>query len=148
MWFVRQKGESSVAYSSPECLSGAGRHSDELARTQSPSIYSQVLLRLLLLYLRPCRHFHQALPGSALVPSRPNVRIDDDLRSAPSANRYVHAIESVTTCRARTPRSLFGVADMSVVVQGGGMLVSIARSGLVEGAEVVTCMQALTTHVA
>jgi hypothetical protein len=35
---------------------------------------------------------------------------------------------------------------MSVVVQGGGMLVSIARSGLVEGAEVVTCMQALTTH--
>lgn len=40
------------------------------------------------------------------------------------------------------------MADICVVVQSGGMLVRNARSGLVEGAEVVTCMQLLTMQVA
>ena len=48
----------------------------------------------------------------------------------------------------KTPKSLSGLADMSAVVQSGGMLVRSARSGLAEGAEVVTCMYALTTQVA
>ena len=49
---------------------------------------------------------------------------------------------------SRTSKSLLDAADISVVVRGGGMLVNIARSGLVKGAEVVTCMQALTTQAA
>jgi hypothetical protein len=77
-----------------------------------------------------------------------DVWIDVDLRSAPSANRPVHAIELLTTCRAECPSLLLGVADISGVVQGGGILVSVARSGLVGGAEVVTCMYALTTRAA
>jgi hypothetical protein len=48
----------------------------------------------------------------------------------------------------RTPESLLGVADISVVVQGVGILVRSALSGLAEGAEVVTCMYALTTQAA
>jgi hypothetical protein len=48
----------------------------------------------------------------------------------------------------RTPKSLLGVADISVVVQGVGILVRDALSGLAEGAEVVTCMYALTTQAA
>ena len=148
MWFARQKGECSEACPSPECLSGAGRHSDVLATKQSLSIYSQVLLRILPLHLRPCLHFHQAPLGSALVPGCLKVWIDVDLRSAPSANRYVHAIESLTTCRTERSSALLSVADISAVVQGGGTLVSLARSGLVGGAEVVTCMYALTTQAA
>jgi hypothetical protein len=60
----------------------------------------------------------------------------------------VHAIELLTTCGAERPSPLLSVADISVVAQGGGMLVSVARSGLVGGAEVVTCMYALTTQAA
>ena len=76
MWFVRQKDEIGEAYSSPEYLVEAGKYQVESARKQSPLFYSQVLLQRLLpprLYLRPCLQFHQALPGSALVPSCPCV---------------------------------------------------------------------------